>query len=116
VPAEVIAPLRPPGVERCPNIGLSPLIGVLGWTAPPSLALQVWARAQLVHPLGTIVRDVVEGQPVIARIECHYAYGAHPDQAPQWHKGTSVYRPARRTEGGAMVAITTPPDGWPSSV
>lgn len=118
MPAEVLTPLRAPGVERCAHgAGLGPLANVLAWppSPPPSLALQVWAREQLRHPLGTVIRDVVEGVPVVARIECHFSYGAHPELPGRWHRGTSVYRPAERGPSGELVALTSPPPGWPSS-
>lgn len=116
MPADVLLPARAPDVARCPNVGLGPLANVLPWTRTPSAALQAWARAQLVHPLGTIIRDVVDGAPVVARIECHFAYGADPSIPGHWHKGTSVYHAAERSgPGGALVALVVPPPDWPSS-
>jgi hypothetical protein len=116
VPADVAIPLHPPGVARCPNVPLPRLGNVLPWTGAPSPALQAWALAQLRYPLGTIIRDTVAGAPVVARIECHYAYGAHPEAPGTWHKGASVYRPASYdATTGALVPISTAPAGWPSS-
>jgi len=110
VPAEVLVPVRPVGVDRCPDVGLPPLHNVGPWTGAPSTTLQAWAHEQLVHPLGTIIRDVVDGAPIVARIECHFAYGAHPEAPGHWHKGTSVYRPMQNG-----VALMTPPADWPRS-
>ena len=114
MPADVSIPLRPPQVGQCPHAAMPPLSNVLPWSGPPPAGLQTWAAAQLVYPLGTVIRDTVGGLPVVARIECHYAFGAHPEAPGFWHKGTSVYRPAQRV-GAQLVALTTPPPGWPSS-
>jgi len=113
--ADVWIPVRPPGIDKCPGAGLGRLDQVLAWTGSPSSALQAWALAQLRYPLGTIIRDTVEGVPVVARIECHFAYGANPSAPGQWHKGTSVYRPATRTPSGALAPMTAPTAGWPSA-
>jgi len=110
VPADVSYPLHPPDVSQCP-VALPKLDNVLPWTGAPPAALQTWAAAQLRFPLGTVIRDTVSGVPVVARIECHFAYGAHPEQPGSWHKGTSVYRPAQRDAAGNLVAMTTPPPG-----
>jgi hypothetical protein len=67
-----------------------------------------WSRDQLRYPLGTIIADVIDGRPVIARIETHDYYGANPGLAPRPHKGTSLYALADST--GAP--IETPPTGW----
>lgn len=116
MPADVSIPLHPPDVSGCPRgVPLPPLSSVVPWAGPPSPSLQAWAARQLGYPLGTVIRDTVDGLPVVARIECHFAYGAHPEQPGNWHKGTSVYRPAAPGPGGKLVALATPPDGWPSS-
>lgn len=86
------------------------------WQAPVSQALTRWALDQLRHPLGAIVRDTVEGVPVVGRIECHFSYGAHPDQPGRWHKGTTLYHPAPLDPAtGHRTPLRTPPEGWPGA-
>jgi hypothetical protein len=81
------------------------------WGSTPSLTQ--WSLDQLKYPLGTIIHDVVDGHPVIAQIQTHSYYGAHPDWSNKPHKGTSVFVPVARDEGsGKMVALRDPPDGW----
>ena len=92
--ADVVIPLHPPAVGQCPNVALPRLANVLPWQGTALAALQAWASLQLRYPLGTVIRDTVDGTPVVARIECHYAYGAQPSKPGTWHKGTSIFHPA----------------------
>lgn len=113
MPAEIRIPPSPSPVAACPNVSLPDLGDTLPWTHNTP-GLQQWASAQLHYPIGTIIRDAIGGRPVIARIECHFKYGAHPEAPGNWHKGTSVYQPARR-QGGRLVAIVDLPGDWPTS-
>ena len=115
MPGDVTEPESPPDVGACPHVTL-PELGpnVVPWPWGLTPTLQSWAAEQLVYPLGTIVRDVVDGRPAIARIECHDRYGADPGRAPSWHKGTSVYAPGE-VVGGRLVAMAEPPAGWPGA-
>jgi len=83
---------------------------VTRWKWPATPALTAWSEAQLKYPLGTIITDVVDGHPIVARIETHDAYGAHPEWAPKPHKGTSTY--ALADDSG--LAIAAPPLAWGS--
>jgi hypothetical protein len=115
-PPDVWIPVSPPSLSRCPDLGLAPLANVVPWTGAPPATLQAWASAMLRYPLGTVIRDTVGGAPIVARIECHYGYGAHPEQPGTWHKGVSVYRPATLdASSGKLVPVTSPPAGWPGS-
>jgi len=114
VPAEILVPANPPTVAQCPGAAMPQIGDVAPWGSASHI-VQAWAVAQLHYPLGTVILDVVEGAPVICRIECHDTYGAHPNLPPAWHKGASLYRPAKKDQGGRLVAIHEPPAGWPSS-
>lgn len=112
---DVTLPLRAPDVSQCP-IGFPPLANVLPWgSATASAALQAWAGAQLKYPLGTVIRSTVDGLPVVGRVECHNYYGAHPELAPKWHKGVTLFRPASPDVTGKLVALVSAPHGWPGS-
>jgi hypothetical protein len=114
-PDDVTLPLRAPDVSKCP-IAFPALASVLPWgSATASSALQAWASAQLKYPLGTTIRSTVDGLPVVGRVECHNYYGAHPELAPKWHKGVTLYRPATPDVTGKLVALVSPPAGWPGS-
>jgi hypothetical protein len=94
--------------ETLPPIGMK----VVSWPWGQTPSLTQWALDQLKYPLGTIVQDVVDGHPVVAQIQTHDSYGAHPDRPRRAHKGTSVYVPAQIDDVGKLVAIVDPPDGW----
>jgi hypothetical protein len=94
--------------EHLPPIGMA--VKPWAWGSSPSLT--AWAQAQLRHPLGTIITDIVDGHPVVAQIQTHSDYGAHPDWAPTPHKGTSVFSPAIADAEGRLVAAMVPPPGW----
>jgi hypothetical protein len=85
---------------------------VTSWPWPGSTALTKWSVAMLKYPLGTLIMDVVDGHPVIAQIQTHSWYGAHPDWPSTPHKGTSVFVPTTINASGKKVAIADPPDGW----
>jgi hypothetical protein len=95
-----------------PPIGMA----VVSWPWKLSKNLQDWSLAQLRHPLGTIVHDIVDGHPIVAQLQVHDTYGAHPEWGIKPHKGTSIYVPAVKNENGKLVAIHDPPEGWASSV
>lgn len=69
------------------------LAGAKPWLGEPSPALHAWANEKLSETLGTVLRDVVDGAPVEARVECHPGYGDVAGKPAGWHKGVSVYRP-----------------------
>jgi hypothetical protein len=114
-PPDVWIPVKPPVVSSCPNVGFAPLVNVLPWSGVAPAALQTWSMAMLRFPLGTVIRDTVNGVPIVARLECHDRYMAHPELPPAWHKGVTLYRPAARDASGKLVALTSPPPGWPGS-
>jgi hypothetical protein len=81
------------------------------WGGTPSLTK--WSVDALKYPLGTIIVDVIDGHPVIAQIQTHDTYGAHPEWGIKLHKGTSVYVPTVTDgESGKTVAMRDAPDGW----
>ena len=80
------------------------------WGGTPNLT--AWSLAQLKYPLGTVIYDVVDGYPVIAQIQTHPSYGAHPDWPDKPHKGTSVFVPVTTDENGHAVAMKVAPAGW----
>jgi hypothetical protein len=96
--------------EHLPPVGMP----VVSWPWGLTPSLQAWAEAQLHFPLGTVILDTVDGHPVIAQIQTHTGYGAHPEIPPTPHKGTSVFVPAVMS-GNAMVAVKDPPAGWGDS-
>lgn len=109
--ADIWIPLNPPSVALCPNVSLPALSNVLPWPTPPSDTLKAWAAQFLNQPLGAVIRDTVEGLPVVARVECH-----SPDaKIPQWHKGVTAYKPAVAGADGKLSALDVPPVGWPNS-
>jgi hypothetical protein len=85
---------------------------VASWPWPGSAALTKWSVDMLRYPLGTLIMDVVDGHPVVAQIQTHSWYGAHPDWPATPHKGTSVFVPTTVNAAGKKVAIADPPDGW----
>lgn len=85
---------------------------VVSWPWPGSPALTKWSLDMLHYPLGTLIYDVVDGHPVLAQIQTHSWYGAHPDWPATPHKGTSVFVPATVSASGKKVPIADPPDGW----
>jgi hypothetical protein len=83
------------------------------WGSTPSLAK--WSVEMLKYPLGTLIYDVVDGFPVLAQIQTHDTYGAHPEYGVKPHKGTSVYVPVSPDPTtGKPTAMRTPPEGWGS--
>jgi len=69
-------PSHPLGVLPCP-VDPPPPDGLKNWQGPVSPAVGAWAvHALHTYPIGTIIRDVVNGQPVAARIEYHTLQGA----------------------------------------
>jgi hypothetical protein len=116
MPADIVIPPNPPAVASCPGVPMPDIGPVVSWSGPPAGVVQAWAVAQLHYPLGTVIRDSIEGQPVICRIECHFKYGAHPEAPGVWHKGASIYRPALQDRTtGKLTALRTMPADWPSS-
>ena len=94
---------------KVPDIGFK----VVSWPWGGTPNLTQWSIDQLKLPLGTIIFDTVDGHPVIAQIQTHYSYGAHPDMAPKAHKGTSVFVPTKiNEETGKREAVKSAPDGW----
>jgi len=92
---------------------LPPIPGpVASWPWPGSAALTKWSIDMLHYPLGTIITDVVDGHPVIAQIQTHSWYGAHPDWPSTPHKGTSVFVPTTVNATGKKIPVADPPDGW----
>ena len=85
---------------------------VASWPWRGSPALTKWSIDMLRYPLGTLIMDVVDGHPVIAQIQTHSWYGAHPDWPSTPHKGTSVFVPTTVDASGKKVAVADPPDGW----
>jgi hypothetical protein len=50
---------------------------------------------------------------VLAQIQTHYSYGAHPEWPDKAHKGTSVYVPvATDPQTGRSAALREAPEGW----
>jgi len=80
------------------------------WGAVPGLT--AWSIKALSLPLGTVIQDVVGGRPVVAQIQTHYKFGAHPEWAPRAHKGTSVFALATLGQDGRLVALQDPPDNF----
>jgi hypothetical protein len=98
--------------ETLPPLGMP----VVNWPWGNTPSLQGWAQQHLALPLGTIIIDTIDGHPVVAQIQTHEGYGAHPDWPNKPHKGTSVFVPAAPKEGGgALIAIKDPPAGWGES-
>ena len=59
------------GTLPCPA-NPPPPSGMAYWTGPVSSAQTAWAVENLhAHPIGTIIEDIVDGQPIAARIEWH---------------------------------------------
>jgi hypothetical protein len=112
---DVSIPLNAPPDSRCPNVTLPPLANVLRMTAAPTASQQAWASRQLGYPLGTVIRDTVDGVAIVGRLECHPTYGAHPELGTVWHRGVSLYVPASLDGSGKLVALPSPPAGWPRS-
>jgi len=115
MPWDVLLPVKPLPIGRCPNVPMPPLANVVPLAGAPSAAVQAWAKAILGFPLGTVVRDTVEGAPLVGRIECHDWYGADPSRPRQWHKGATIYRLATLDAAGKPSAVMVAPAGWPSS-
>ena len=86
---------------------------VVSWPWGGTPHLTQWSIDQLKHPLGTLIYEVVDGHPVLAQIQTHYSYGAHPDWPDKAHKGTSVFVPVGTDPAtGKAVALHDPPEGW----
>ena len=86
---------------------------VVSWPWGGTPHLTQWSLDALHYPLGTIILDTIDGHPVIAQIQTHDTYGAHPEWGIKLHKGTSVYVPVV-TDGstGKEIAMRDPPEGW----
>lgn len=103
IPLSMTAPL--------PSLGMP----TVSWPWKLSKTLQDWSAAQYHYPLGTVIQDVIDGHPVIAQIQVHDTYGAHPEIGVRLHKGTSVRVPATQDDSGKLVALSDPPPGWPGT-
>lgn len=79
------------------------------WRMP---SITRWSVDALKLPLGTVIRDVVDGYPIVAQIQTHWSYGAHPEWPDKPHKGTSVFALAGPDASGRMIPIKDPPPGW----
>jgi hypothetical protein len=93
------------GEKGLPSLGQP----VVSWPWGGTPHLTSWSVDALKYPLGTIIHDVVDGHPVIAQIQTHDTYGAHPEWGIKLHKGTSVFVPVDDSTGKAMRDA---PDGW----
>lgn len=82
-----------------------PPAGAMPWPAAQHVsdAVLAWARSNLKYPMGTVVQAFVGGQPVIARLECHY----HPPggSVKPWgpHKGCTIYWPTAAIHPGVQM-------------
>jgi len=86
---------------------------VASWPWGSSSALTKWSLDALKYPLGSILYDVVDGYPVLAQIQTHDRYGAHPEWGIKLHKGTSVFVPVGvDPKTGLTGPLKTPPSGW----
>src|SRR5271170_4318739 len=86
---------------------------VVSWPWGGTPHLTRWSIDALKYPLGTIILDTVDGHPVVAQIQTHDTYGAHPEWGVKLHKGTSVFVPVVLDGStGKEVAMRDPPDGW----
>ena len=97
--------------DRVYRLGeLPPPLGqkVVSWPWGGTPHLTKWSVDALKYPLGTLIIDTIDGHPVIAQIQTHDTYGAHPEWGVKLHKGTSVFVPVS-AEGTAM---RDPPEGW----
>lgn len=89
-------------------------LGTLAWDNIAAPGLHAWASSLLSLPLGTRVRGVVNGIPVVADVERHDRYGNNPSAPVNAHKGVTVRRAATIDLGtGARVPLAVPPIGWP---
>lgn len=88
-----------------------PPAGVTPWPASQTVsdAILAWARANLHYPMGAIVQENVGGQPVVARLECHF----HPPggSIKPWgpHKGCTIYWPTAPITPGVVMPVTLDP-------
>ena len=79
----------------------------------PVPGLRAWSVKALSLPLGTIIQDVIDGRPIVAQVQTHYAYGAHPEWPAKPHKGTSVFALAGiDPTTNTLVAFQDPPAGF----
>lgn len=86
---------------------------VVSWPWGPTPHLTGWSLEMLKLPLGTLIYDVVDGRPVLAQIQTHFSYGAHPDWPERAHKGTSVFVPVTADPStGHTVPMHDAPEGW----
>jgi hypothetical protein len=86
---------------------------VVSWPWGGTPNLMAWSLSKLKYPLGTIIYEVVDGHPVLAQIQTHYGYGAHPEWPDKAHKGTSVYVPvATDPQTGRSAPLRDAPEGW----
>ena len=112
-PLAVFEPVTPV-TGSCPNVVLPPKPLTLPWVGNPPLSLQAVAVKVLAYPMGTIGQSIVDGAPVVLQCCCHFSWGANPQKADSWHKGVTAFRLAEEVDG-ELVAVTTPPAGWPQS-
>ena len=91
--------------NSCPYV--APPAGTVAWPAAQQVSKPIlaWARANLRYPMGTVIQANVGGQPVIARLECHY----HPPggAVKPWgpHKGCTIYWPTGTIFPGVAYPI-----------
>jgi hypothetical protein len=97
--------------ETLPPLGMP--VAAWKFTSPNVTA---FAQHILNLPLGTIIIDTIDGHPVIAQIQTHTEYGAHPEWTHVPHKGASLFSPAVQDSSGQMLAIVSPPPGWGDEV
>lgn len=115
----VALPTSPIDVSRCPGVAMPPIPEpAVPWgDRAMSPALQRWCVDQLKHPLGTVIRDTVDGVDVIGRMECHTFYGLQPDRPETPHKGITLYRPTPTPDATSGVgAAELPPTGPPGLI
>jgi hypothetical protein len=97
------------GEKGLPSLGQK----VVSWPWGGTPHLTQWSLDALRYPLGTIIMDTIDGHPVIAQIQTHDTYGAHPEWGIKLHKGTSVYVPVTVDgSSGKEIAMRDPPEGW----
>jgi hypothetical protein len=97
------------GEKGLPSLGQK----VVSWPWGGTPHLTSWSLDALKYPLGTIIIDTLDGHPIIAQIQTHDTYGAHPEWGVKLHKGTSVFVPvAVDGVSGKEIAMRDPPDGW----
>jgi hypothetical protein len=107
---EVTLPTQTASLDDCPDAALGHLVKTVPWSGAVSSFLAMWGGAWSALPLGTIVRDVVDGMPVLGRVECRQAFGGGA-----YRNGIVLYRPGQPNARGELQALMSPPAGWPGS-